>query len=108
MIGKLGDFPQAGKKEVVPERYRRAFAALTQWLGWAGAIGLYVWSITQYNPSKGDFAPQWVGSTFIACLFVGIVGTMVRSRMRLSDTILAAFKAGMLAAAESKKDDESE
>lgn len=95
----LTNFPEKGEKELIPERARRATAALAQWLGWGGAIGLYVWSITTYNPSEGRFAPQWVGSTFIGCLFVGIVGTMIRSRHRLSDTILAAFKAGVAASA---------
>jgi hypothetical protein len=89
----LGDFPE--EKELIPEHIRRFLASLAQWVGWFGAFTLYLYSITQFNPSKGDFAPQWVGSTFIICLFVGIVGTLVRSRMRLSQTILAAFRAGV-------------
>lgn len=91
----LGDFPSEGRREIVPERLRRLTAQLAQWGGWVGAFSMYFWSITQYNPSEGKFAPQWVGSTFIICLFIGIVGTMVRSRMRLTHTILAAFQAGV-------------
>jgi hypothetical protein len=69
----LGDFPE--EKELIPEHIRRFLASLAQWVGWFGAFT--------------------VGSTVIICLFVGIVGTLVRSRMRLSQTILAAFRAGV-------------
>lgn len=89
----LGDFPE--EKELVPEHIRRFTAAAAQWGGWLAAFTIYIYSITTYNPSQGNFAPQWVGSTFLICLFIGIAGTMVRSRMRLSQTILESFRAGV-------------
>lgn len=89
----LGDFPETGKRELVPERLRRATAFVAQWGGWLAAISLYIWSTTQYQTVQER--PPWIGSAFIFCLFVAIVGTLVRSRMRLTQTILAAFQAGV-------------
>lgn len=89
---QLGDFPSV-KREFLPEPLRRAGAVAAQWGGWAGAFGVYLWSVIQYESVAER--PQWVGSTFIISLFVAIVGTLVRSRMRLTQTIIDAFKAGV-------------
>lgn len=75
------------------EPIRRVGASLLQWGGWAASIGLGIYSI-QFHPEKGEFAPQWVGLAFVFAIGLAITGSLVRSRMRLSHTILSAFKAG--------------
>lgn len=80
-------------KRIDTEPIRRVLAGVAQWGGWAASVGLLVYSI-QFHPEKGDFAPQWVGLTFVMCIGVAIAGTLVRSRMRLTNTIMAAFRAG--------------
>lgn len=80
------------------ESFRRAGALFFQWAGWGYAFGVFFFATFNYDPNHGDFAPQWVGFTFIGSLCVGIAGTLVRSRMRLTDTIVTAFTAGAAAA----------
>lgn len=80
------------------ETARRAAASFFQWAGWGYAFGIFLYATLNYNPNQGDFAPQWVGFTFIGSLCIGIAGTLVRSRMRLTDTIVSAFTAGAAAA----------
>lgn len=77
------------------ERYRRLVALVLQWGGWLYAIFILVWATTQYDPAEGRFAPQWVGLSFILSIGIAIAGTTARSRMRLSDTIVDAFRTGM-------------
>ena len=89
---QLGDFPST-ERELVPETVRRVGAILAQWGGWTGAVAVYLFSVTQY--SRMQDRPQWIGSTFLILLFIAIVGTLVRSRMRLTQTIIEAFKAGV-------------
>lgn len=84
---------------------RRAVANIAMWGGWAGAIALGVWSITSYNPEQGQFAPQWVGLTFILLIGIAIAGTSVTSRIKLSRTIVDAFKAGFESARQQLAED---
>lgn len=78
------------------EPARRALSAFFQWGGWATAVGVFVYATSQFDPNHGNFAPQWVGFTFIFSIGLGIAGTLVRSRMRLTKTILEVFRAGTL------------
>lgn len=89
---QLGDFP-SDKRELIPERLRRATACVAQWGGWLGAIALYVVTVVQYDTLEER--PPWIGSGFVLLLFIAVVGTTVRSRMRLTQTIIAAFQAGV-------------
>lgn len=89
-----------GNSERLTESFRRTGAAVLQWGGWGTGLGIWLYAIINYNPAGGRFAPQWVGLSFIVALFVGVAGTLVRSRMRLADTILGAFQAGMAVARE--------
>lgn len=82
------------------ENLRRVMASLLMWGGWIGASLIFAWATLQYDPNAGQFAPQWVGFTFIGLLCVAIAGTLVRSRMRLQDTIIHAFTIGIMAAKE--------
>lgn len=80
----------------VPEPIRRLSASVFQWGGWMGALGVFVFASVSYDPAHGKFAPQWVGLTFIGLMGLAIAGSVARSRMRLSDTIVDALRAGML------------
>ena len=80
--------------EIFPESVRRFGAALMMWAGWLGGLFLFTYALFNYNPSEGRFAPQWLSFSFFLCLFIAVAGTLVRSRMRLSDTIIAALKTG--------------
>lgn len=76
------------------ELARRFTAATLQWGGWSTCIGVFVYGATQFDPNHGVFAPQWVSFTFIFSMGVAIAGTLVRSRMRLTQTIIGVFQAG--------------
>lgn len=76
------------------ETFRRAAASFFQWAGWGYAFAIFLFATLNYDPTKGHFAPQWVGFSFFAGLCIGVAGTLVRSRMRLTATIVAAFEAG--------------
>lgn len=82
----------------LPESFRRTFSLCLMWGGWTYAAFIFTWGILEYNPSQGHFAPQWVSFSFTASLVLAIAGTLVRSRMRLQDTVIAAFQIGMAAA----------
>lgn len=79
----------------------RAVTAFLAWGSWIGAVAIFAYATWQYNPNKGDFAPQWVGFTFILCIGVAIAASAARSRQKLADTVLGAFTAGMVAQRES-------
>lgn len=85
------------------ENVRRVGASFLQWGGWGGAVFLLIWGTMNYDPSKGEFAPQWVSFTFILCIGFAIAGTTARARMRLSDTIIAAMKMGYQISEDSKE-----
>lgn len=89
------------------EPLRRIVAAVFQWGGWITCIGVFVYATSQFDPNHGNFAPQWVSFTFIFSIGVAIAGTLVRSRMRLTQTILSAFRAGA-ASERSRREDEDE
>jgi len=91
-----------------PESVRRVGADVLQWGGWGGAVFLLVWGTMNYDPSKGEFAPQWVSFTFILCIGLAIAGTTVKARMRLSDTIIAAMKMGFQISEDSRKEDDGD
>lgn len=84
------------------ERLRRAAALILMWTGWLGALAVFAYATENFDPNHGNFAPQWVGFAFIGCIGVAIAGSTARSRMRLSDTIVAAFKAGFDASEDRK------
>lgn len=77
------------------ERTRRVLAVLAMWGSWAAAMALGVWSVVDYDPNSGDFAPDWVGLTFIFLIGVAIAATSARSRQRMSDQIIEAFRIGL-------------
>jgi hypothetical protein len=87
---------ESGKRESL----RRALAVVAMMGGWAAALGIFAYATLEFDPNHGDFAPQWVGFTFILCIGIAIAGSSARARMRLSDTIVQAFKAGLKAADE--------
>lgn len=87
-------------RDWIPEKVRRPLALLFQWGGWLGCLGIGVWATNTYDPNKGQFAPPWVSFTFIFLMGIAIGGTTARSRMRLTDAIVHAFKAGQLVAGE--------
>lgn len=76
------------------EPTRRLMASVLQWAAWATVVGVFVYATSQFDPNRGNFAPQWVGFTFIFAIGVAITATLVRSRMRLTQTILSVFRAG--------------
>jgi hypothetical protein len=78
-----------------PERARRALATVIQWGGWLYSLSIFIWATIEYDPSKMNFAPQWVGLSFILGIGFAIAGTTARSRMRLSDTIVTALQTGI-------------
>lgn len=80
------------------ETARRVLASSAMWGGWSVAGVVFAWATFVFNPNQGHFAPQWVGFTFIGALCVAIAGTLVRSRMRLQDTITKAFEIGLMSA----------
>jgi hypothetical protein len=75
----------------------RAVTSFLAWGSWIAAVAIFAYATWQYNPNKGDFAPQWVGFSFILAIGVAVAASAARARHRLSDTILAAFTAGMVA-----------
>lgn len=79
---------------IEPERVRRALAFAFMWAGWLGALTIFAYATATYDPNHGNFAPQWVGFSFIFCIGVAIAGSTARARMRLADSIVAAFRAG--------------
>jgi hypothetical protein len=87
-------------RDWIPERVRRPLALVFQWGGWLGCLGVGIWATDNYDPHKGQFAPQWVGFLFIALIGIAMAGTTARSRMRLTDAIVHAFQAGRLTARE--------
>lgn len=76
------------------ESLRRVGAAFFQWAGWGYAFGIFLYATLNYDPATGHFAPQWISFTFIGSLCIGVAGTLVRSRMRLTDSIVTAFEMG--------------
>jgi hypothetical protein len=76
------------------EPLRRIVATVLQWGGWLTNIALFVYATLEFDPNHGHFAPQWVGFGFIFSMGVGVAATLVKSRMRLSRSILGAFKEG--------------
>lgn len=76
------------------EPARRGTAIVLQWGGWLTTIGVFIYATLEFDPNHGNFAPQWVPFAFILSMGIAIAGTLVRSRMRLTDTIMNAFKAG--------------
>jgi hypothetical protein len=90
------------RKDPIPEGLRRALASVIQWGGWLGTLGLFLWATFKYDPTEGRFAPQWVGFAFIFLIGLAIAGTTARSRMRLTDAIIHAFRTGMLTASSSR------
>jgi hypothetical protein len=70
------------------------------WAAWLGALAVFAYATVHYNPNEGNFAPQWVGFTFIALIGVGIAAGNTKAKHNLSDTIVAAFRAGMDAQSE--------
>lgn len=89
------------------EPTRRLVAVLLQWGGWLSTIGFGLYTVVAYDPNHGNFAPQWVTFVWIFSMGVAIAGTLVRSRMRLTSTILSAFKAGQISA-DAQRDSERE
>lgn len=82
----------------------RKFITALAWLSWLAALAVFAYATWQFDPSKGEFAPQWVGFTFITCIGVGIAAGNAKAKHNLSDTILAAFETGMIAQAERTKE----
>lgn len=80
------------------ESVRRAITGTLAWGGWLATILLGLWSSLHYNPAQGEFAPQWVGLSFILSVGVAIAAGAARGRHKLTDTVLAAFAAGVEAA----------
>jgi hypothetical protein len=78
----------------VPEAVRRTIASVLQWGGWGGALFMIIYSALNYDPSRHELPPSWYGLTTIFLVGVAIAGTTVRSRMRITDTIVRAFEAG--------------
>ena len=76
------------------ERTRRRLTVFLLWGGWFTTAAIFLYSTLQYNPAEGEFAPQWVGFTFIGCIGVSIAAGVARGRQTLSDTIVTAFRAG--------------
>lgn len=70
------------------------------WAAWLGALAVFAYATIKYNPNEGNFAPQWVGFTFIALIGVGIAAGNTKAKHNLSDTIVGAFRAGMDAQSE--------
>ena len=87
-------------REIIPEGWRRFIASALMYGGWLICFGVFLYATLSFDPSKGEFAPQWVSFTFIAAIGVSIAAGAARGRMRLSDTIVSAFRAGMNAARE--------
>lgn len=77
------------------EKLRRALAVVGMWGGWLGSAGLGLWSVIDYDPNHGDFAPDWVGLLFIFLIGVAIAASSARARHKLSDTIIEAFRIGL-------------
>lgn len=77
------------------EGFRRATAFWAMLGGWFGALGVLLYGTLSYDPNHMHFAPEWVSLAFIGLLGVAIGATTARARMRLSDTIVQAFRAGM-------------
>jgi hypothetical protein len=80
------------------EPARRVMASVCQWGGWLSTVGFGLYAVVEFDPNHGHFAPQWVTFVWIFSMGVAIAGTLVRSRMRLTKTILSAFSAGQAAA----------
>lgn len=76
------------------EPLRRIGASILQWGGWLSTLGFGLYSVIEFDPNHGNFAPQWLTFVWIVSMGLAIAGTLVRSRMRLTKTILHAFKAG--------------
>lgn len=76
-------------------RLRRVGAGVAMWGGWAGFAGLGAYQISEYNPNKGMFAPQWLSFAILFLLAVAVAGSAAASRLKLAETIIDAFKAGL-------------
>ena len=87
------------------EPIRRGTAVFLQWGGWLCTIGVFIYATLEFDPNHGDFAPQWVPFAFILSMGIAIAGTLVRSRMRLTDTIIKAFRAGAKSERERARDE---
>ncbi|MEV6496924.1 hypothetical protein [Streptomyces prunicolor] len=66
-------------------------------LGW-----MVNWALPAGQSVASHFAPQWVSFSFIFLLGVAIASTTAGLRMRITDTIVSAFRAGMDAAEEQR------
>lgn len=76
------------------EAFRNGAALFLVIAGWLGSAILGLWAVFAYDPSAGEFAPQWVGLGYIFLIGVAVAASTARSRARMTETVIAAFKAG--------------
>lgn len=88
-------------KEILTEERRCALALIAQWVGWFGAITLHIWVTIAYG-----MMPDWTTFPLIFLIGVAVTGTLVRSRMRLTKTIVQTFNAGLRLQAERYQEEE--
>lgn len=77
------------------EKFKRAATAFIAWGSWLAVALVFLYATVNYNPNKGEFAPQWVGFTFIALIGVAIAAGNALGRHKLSDTMLKVYRAGV-------------
>jgi energy-converting hydrogenase Eha subunit B len=82
-------------KDYIPEGTRRILASVAQWGGWLGSFGVFAWATLTIDPGTAPRVKLLTVLVVIILVGVAVAGTTVRSRMRLSETIVHAFKVGM-------------
>lgn len=88
--------------DYVKEQTRRRATSIMMWGGWLGIQGYVAWSLvtvlTAGVPTPPGALPLWTGPIAFDLFLFAVVGTMLRSRMRLRDTIVGVFVSGIRAA----------
>lgn len=80
----------------------RSLALAAAVLGWAAFLSIGLWAALSFDPSRGQFAPQWIGFALIGTIAIAMAGGISASRLKLGETISmvsdASFRAGFEAA----------
>lgn len=63
--------------------------------GWSWAIGAATWAVLEFDPSKGNFAPQWLSLSVFLSMGFAIAAGVSLGRINSVRTLAQIFQAGM-------------
>lgn len=79
------------------ETVRRTLLWVASLVGWSYTVAIATWATVNFDPSKGHFAPQWVGLSAFISMGIAIAAGVTLGRMSSLRTLAQIFEAGMIA-----------